>query len=205
MHRGIVVHEARPEPDELTTRDGIAITIVPRTLLDLAAVLPPDRVERAMAAAEAQRLWDRLSLAELVARHPAARGAHVIRAALADEQRVIGVTRSDLEELFLSIVRDLELPPPEVNVHIPVGDRLFECDCVWRSAGVIVELYSRAHHTDRAAFEPDRERDRALQVAGWRVVRITWRQLIAERRAVAADLWALLSPAGAAWIGSPVR
>jgi len=39
-----------------------------------------------------------------------------------------------------------------------------------------------------AAFERDRERDRALTVAGWRVIRVTWRQLRGEREAVAADI-----------------
>jgi hypothetical protein len=46
-------------------------------------------------------------------------------------------------------------------------------------------------HRTRRAFETDRERDRLLQADGWRVVRITWRQLDAET-GVAADLTRLL-------------
>jgi very-short-patch-repair endonuclease len=52
-----------------------------------------------------------------------------------------------------------------------------ECDCVWPSHRLVVELDSRRFHGTRAAFERDRARDRVLQAAGWRVVRITWRQL----------------------------
>jgi very-short-patch-repair endonuclease len=38
----------------------------------------------------------------------------------------------------------------------------------------------------------DRARDRALNVAGWRVVRVTWRQLASEPEALATDLRRLL-------------
>jgi very-short-patch-repair endonuclease len=42
---------------------------------------------------------------------------------------------------------------------------------------VIVETDGhRTHHT-RQAFEQDRLRDQRLIVAGWTVIRITWRQL----------------------------
>lgn len=48
-------------------------------------------------------------------------------------------------------------------------------------------------HSTRKGFERDRERDRALEAAGWRVVRVTWRQLHAAPEAVVADLRALLA------------
>ncbi len=68
-----------------------------------------------------------------------------------------------------------------------------EADCVWRSSRVIVELDGRAVHGTAAAFERDRARDRALSAAGWRVVRVTWRQISEEARELAEDLSALLS------------
>ena len=51
---------------------------------------------------------------------------------------------------------------------------------------------SRAHGT-REAFERDRARDRALQVAGWRVIRLTWRQLKEEPDNIAEQLATLLA------------
>ena len=70
--------------------------------------------------------------------------------------------------------------------------RGYECDCVWPDRAVIVELDGRATHATRAAFEWDRERDRVLSAAGWRVIRITWRQLHQTPERVAADLRRLL-------------
>jgi very-short-patch-repair endonuclease len=56
----------------------------------------------------------------------------------------------------------------------------------------MVELDGHEAHGTRAAFESDRERDRALKTAGWSVVRVTWRQLEDEQEALARDLRVLL-------------
>jgi very-short-patch-repair endonuclease len=62
-----------------------------------------------------------------------------------------------------------------------------------REQRLIVEVDGHQTHGTRAAFERDRERDRILQAHGWRVVRITWRQLHDDPDAIAADLLALLA------------
>jgi len=59
-------------------------------------------------------------------------------------------------------------------------------------------LVEHAFHATTAAFERDRARDRVLNVAGWRVVRITWLQLHDEAAALAADLRRLLGPRASA-------
>jgi len=58
---------------------------------------------------------------------------------------------------------------------------------------VLAELDGAAFHHPAAAFERDRERDRGLGAAGWRVVRITWRQLHTDAAALAQDLSRLLA------------
>jgi very-short-patch-repair endonuclease len=56
-----------------------------------------------------------------------------------------------------------------------------------------VELDGNATHATRSAFESDRARDRALVAGGWRVMRITWRQLLDEPEALTRDLRASLA------------
>ena len=68
----------------------------------------------------------------------------------------------------------------------------FEVDCVWPEHRLIVELDGHATHAPIHAFEHDRARDRRLEAAGWRVIRITWRQLHEEPHLVEADLRLLL-------------
>ncbi|MDP9385870.1 MAG: endonuclease domain-containing protein [Actinomycetota bacterium] len=79
---------------------------------------------------------------------------------------------------------DARLPRPAKNIRVEG----YESDAVWRAQRLIVEPDGRAVHGTRRAFEADRARDRALTVAGWRVIRITWRQLHRDRPALAGDL-----------------
>ncbi len=69
----------------------------------------------------------------------------------------------------------------------------YEVDLLWREQRLIVEVDGFAYHSSRAAFERDRARDAALQAAGYRVVRLTWRQIIDEPHALVAQLAVLLS------------
>lgn len=191
-HRGVHIHRGERPLDELTVVDGIPTTTVPRTLFDLAAVLEPHQVEGAINEAEFQRLTDPLSLADMLAGYPRLRGAGTIRAILQAGRIGKTRTRSELEERFIPFLDRHGLPRPETNAHVPIGDRLIECDCVWREARLIVELDGRAAHETTRAFEEDRARDRPLIAAGWRVIRITWRQLHGDPHGIATDLMATL-------------
>jgi hypothetical protein len=190
---GIRFHELTLPPDELTVVDGIPATTAPRTLLDLAPVLRPRQLERALNEADVLRLTDDLSLLDLLARYPHRPGAPALRAALEARRAGATVTRSELEELFLELVDGAGLPRPRVNVPIEVPGRTFEVDCAWVGRRLAVELDGRGVHHTLPAFERDRERDRLLAVAGWRVVRVTWRQLRDQPHRLAADLRALLT------------
>ena len=181
---GVRIRHIALPADETTVHAGIPVTTVPRTLLDLAAVLPPRRLERAVNEAEVQRLTDPLSLDDLLARHPRARGTRALRAIRPDTTR----TRSELERDFLSFIAQYDLPRPQTNIQIEG----YEADCAWPHANLIVELDGAQTHTTTHAFEHDRERDRRLTAAGWRVIRITARQLRERPGALAADLRRLL-------------
>ena len=190
--RGIQSHRATLPDDEITTRRGIPVTTVPRTLLDLAAALPRHQVEHAINEAQVQRLGDPIPLAALLARYPRRRGVAVARAILDDARIGSTITRSELEERFSTFLLHHGLPWPEINANIGFGDGSVECDFVWRAQSLIAELDGHAFHATAADYERDRARDRALSVAGWRVVRITWRQLQDDSARLAADLRRLL-------------
>lgn len=188
---GLRIHRSWLPHDEVTALDGIPVTSVSRTLFDLAGVLRPEQLRRAAHEAEVHRLWDRLSLADLLERHPRRRGAAAVREIVAAPGE--GRTRNDFEELFLGLVKAAGLQRPEKNVPMHLGGRFIEPDFVWREQRLIVELDGFATHGTRGAFEDDRAKDRALTVAGWCVLRITWRQLRDDPELVAADLRASLA------------
>jgi very-short-patch-repair endonuclease len=179
---GIHRHCAVLLPDEITTRNGIPITTPARTLLDLAAVLPEQAVRRAINEAEVLRLADATALHVLIARHPGHRGISKLR------DHHPAPTRSELEARFLAFLAEAVLPRPNVNTVIEG----VEVDFAWPNHRLIAELDGFAFHATRRAFEQDRARDRRLQAHGWRVVRITWRQLHDDPERLADELAALL-------------
>ena len=191
LKAGIVHHRSHIPGDERTVVGGIPVTTVPRTILDLAAVTTKRQVERAFNEVEVQRLTDQLSIPDLLDRYPGRRGTAVLRAILGDEAALCGKTVNDFEERFASFVDAYRLPRPRFNADLAAGGRFFVVDCLWAEERLVVELDGREVHGTQQAFEADRERDRLLQADGWRVVRITWRQLDAGA-SVAADLRRLL-------------
>jgi hypothetical protein len=194
---GIRVHRASLPADELARVDGILVTSVSRTLLDLAAVLTKRQLERALNEAEVLGLTDRVSVPELLERYPRRGGSAVLRALLGEGVAVAGITRSELEERFVAFLDAYGLPRPRLNADLAIQGRFFEVDCLWRDERLVVELDGKAAHGTGRAFEQDRERDRLLMAAGWRVVRLTWRQLHGDAPAVAADLRKLLTASAA--------
>jgi very-short-patch-repair endonuclease len=128
------------------------------------------------------------ALDDLRARSHGRHGLTLIDALLGEIRPPPGDTRSELERRFLALINDAGLPQPATNVLIEG----FLVDAAWPEHRLIVELDGQAFHSTAAAFERDRLRDAALQVAGYRVLRITWRRLEREASAVIADIRSLL-------------
>jgi very-short-patch-repair endonuclease/predicted transcriptional regulator of viral defense system len=192
--RGIDVHGSRTlQPADVTTVNGIPCTTVARTLLDLAEVVDRRGLERAYERAEILRMLDTRAVQEVLDRAAGRRGAAMLQSILGDNSLGDAITRSELEERFLAICKSSRLPRPRVNAYIDLYGGGVEVDFLWRRERLIVETDGHASHGTRAAFERDRARDRRLTIAGWRVVRFTWRQVVRERDEVASTLALLLA------------
>jgi len=201
-------HLSHVPPDERTKKDGIPATSVHRTIFDLSATASVDEVVAMIKEAEYLNLWDRLSLWDLLDRHPAKRGSRNLRVALKRlKEEPTGRKRSRLEERFAPFLRRHRLPLPRFNDWIFPGGKRFQVDCHWPDLRLIVELDGWEGHSTRSAFQDDRARDRALKVAGYSVVHLTWAQLDSEPAPIAADLRALLRPKSrsAARSGKPIE
>lgn len=189
---GIAVHHRRLPADETTTHDGIPVTTVARTLLDIAATEGRNVLVRALREAEYLRLADATSLPTLVARYPKARGTGVATAVLG-ERRAAGHTESELEDRFLEFLAAQGLAIPHTNAWIEVRGERFRVDCLWERERVVVELDGRRAHDADDRFESDRRRDLALMGVGYVVARVTWRRLHDDPDGLARDLRHLLS------------
>jgi very-short-patch-repair endonuclease len=194
---GVQVHRARRlHPDDVTVKDGIPVTTVARTLVDLTDLLASDRVLRAIREAEFLQLLDHQALNAAVQRAHGRKRLAVLKEAI--QAHTPGqIVREELEHRFLELVREAGLPPPETNVKITARGRRYEIDCLWREQRVAVELDSRAAHARTTAFEPDRRKDAALNAIGLRPLRFTWLRVTREPADVIAELDATLAQAAA--------
>jgi very-short-patch-repair endonuclease len=176
----------RPRNIESELHDGLSVTTVPRTLLDLAASLSFSDLRRALAEADHLNLLDPAQVhAQLGRGRP---GASALRKALSLHCPELAQTRSVLEEQFLTLVERAGLRIPEVNPRLEG----FVVDALWRTERVVVELDGHASHAKPAAVERDRRRDLLLRTAGFAVRRYTWRQVTREPHVVVADLRAAI-------------
>lgn len=196
---GLAVCRTALPRDEVTVEAGIPVTTPARTLLDLAGILDEPNLARAAERAEALRLGSPTSLGELVARHPRRKGTKSLRRLVEQDRIVATDLRSRLEGRFLALLDAENLPRPLVNA--PLGP--YTPDFRWTEPRLIVELDGFETHGTRAAFERDRARDRAFMARGWRVARITKRQLDSDPQGVARELRALLRSATTALPAPP--
>jgi hypothetical protein len=137
-------------------------------------------------------LFDLIAIEHALERAGPKLGAGVLRAVLG-ELVDPALTDRELEELFLALIRDAGLPAPTVNDWITGDGWAYKADFFWRAERLVVETDSRTFHTSRKAFEHDRLRDQRLTLAGFTVVRFTWRQVARDPHGVAATLAALLA------------
>jgi very-short-patch-repair endonuclease len=61
-------------------------------------------------------------------------------------------------------------------------------DVIWPAHRLVVEVDSRGFHDTTEAFERDRIRDNELTLAGWTVLRFTYRRVVRDAAAVERDL-----------------
>jgi very-short-patch-repair endonuclease len=164
--QGIRVHRSgRLAAEEVTTRNGIPVTTVARTLLDLADVLDNQALRRAVTEAEYRNRFDLTTLKAVVQSNPGRRSAKLMRAVEAVGHR----TQSPLEDRFLRFIDRWGVEEAETNVWLEG----YVVDFLWRRVGLVVELDGLDEHGTRAAVRRDRKRDRELWRAGFRTMRLT--------------------------------
>jgi very-short-patch-repair endonuclease len=186
-------HFSHVPSDERSVEEGVPVTSVHRTIFDLASTVLVDEVVAMVKEAEYLNRYDRLSLWDLLERYPGKRGSRKIQFALQRlKEEPPGRKRSKLEERFAPFLRRYHLPLPRFNDLISLNGKNYEVDCHWPELGQIVELDGWQGHGTKSAFREDRARDRALRVAGYSVIHLTWNQLDDEAEQIATDLRVLL-------------
>ena len=154
-------------------RDGIPVTSVARTLVDLAGVLDSHALARAVDRAERLSLFDLRSARDTLARSGGRRGAAALRRAIDGWQP--RRSASELEDRFRDLLeREAQVPMPRFNALVTGERRTHEVDALWEPARLAVELDGFAYHRTRRDLNRDGAREADLELAGYRVLRLTW-------------------------------
>ncbi|MGH2938047.1 MAG: type IV toxin-antitoxin system AbiEi family antitoxin domain-containing protein [Solirubrobacterales bacterium] len=182
--RSFVVHQADlPEADR-AIYEGIPVTSVARTVLDLAVDRSARDIRRQMQRGEDFKVFDLREMRSLLARSNGHRGKAKVEASLDGFRPDHVFTRSGLERRFLEVVREAGLPEPAMNLFVEG----FEIDAWWADHRFGVELDVYETHGSRLSFEEDRERDDKLLLAGIETTRVTGPRLDREPGAVVVSV-----------------
>jgi Transcriptional regulator, AbiEi antitoxin len=172
--------------EDRITRNGIPVTSVPRTLVDLAGRLPVDQLVNACHEAGVRYRTRPAHVRAVLDRYPnppgRARLVFVIEGGSP-------VSLSRLERRFLRRLAEAGLPRPD-HTNRPAGRH--RVDCRWITRQLTVELDSYRFHNSRRAFERDRRREREAYARGDQHRRYTWGDVDEDPRAMVAELSALL-------------
>lgn len=189
------LHEARSlTPEDRALREGIPVTSLPRTLLDLAATVRFEWLEKMVERSEHLELFDLRAVEGLLDRTVGHPGHGRLRRAIA-LYKPSSFTRSTLEKRFLELCLAASLPQPRTNFVV----HGFELDCYWPDFRFAVELDVYETHGTRAAFERDRKRQEDLLLHGIAITRVTGPRLEREPRQVIGRVAQLLAQRG--WEG----
>jgi hypothetical protein len=187
---GIRVHRARHlREGDRALIDRIPVTSVARTLMDLAVSTDHHTLARAFEEADRLRILRLAELEELRARSHGHHGMRLFDAVLSNHTMPADLL-SELEKLFLELCQDHAIPAPSSNVLVE-GHKV---DFHWHAERVVVELDGWAYHRTRVSHERDHAQTTELELAGYEVLRFTYRQVTDQPDRVIARVRRALTP-----------
>jgi very-short-patch-repair endonuclease len=189
-HAGVECHAARGmRGRSRMIVDGIPVTSVERAFLDMATLLGPQPLRSLLEAAQRKGSFHYDRVLAVIERSNGHRGIGSLRMALALLGDQAPATRSDLEILFLELIRAAGLPEPSVNVIVS-GNVVDFC---WPEYNLVVEVDSLEYHRLRRPFEEDKRRGNRLELAHVTLLRYTDERLREEPEQVVAELRAAMA------------
>jgi hypothetical protein len=167
----LIIHRTSwaTHPEEITTRNKIRISSVPRLFIELSPKEKPAELERLITLSARKRILDVDAVERAIVRHSRRPGIAILKAAFA-RYRPGPDRRSELERLWdLALERTPDIPQPLKNVTLDG----WELDNYWPQFGLDVELDGRPYHIAVRDIEKDKLRDAKLLRRGIQTLRFT--------------------------------
>jgi len=174
---------------DIGNRGLLRLTNLPRTLIDLAAILDDGELRAAFDSALRQNTANAAWISRVLNRHgPGRRGVGRLRALVDEYRRGDEVADSALESLGVELAKATGREP---RLHLNVADgaeHVAEVDLAWPEQKLCVQFDGWKIHNTRAAFVRDRKQDRSLIRLGWTVLRYPWEDVVHDFESAVDDL-----------------
>lgn len=194
---GVIVHQLTDlTPGDTTRILGLPVTTPTRTILDLAAVLPPRLLASSLDQSVRLKLTDYETTSDALERlaRRGKPGVTKLRSILRPRLGGNFVSESTLETRLFEVLDEGGLPLPTTQFQPKwlrkVNGRV---DLAYPDHQVIVEGDSERWHGTPEAFQIDRTRDNLAQIAGWIILRFTWADITKRPAYVVATVERALS------------
>lgn len=174
--------------EDVTVVSEIPTTNPTRTIIDLASQLRSGHLARVLDQAVRLELTTYAAVSqrlESLARRGKP-GVVNLRKLLTERTSGPVATESVMEDLVVDLLRRFDLPEPRSQIRPPwlkhVNGRV---DFSYEHERLVIEADSVLWHGSPEAFQADRQRDNAAQLAGWRILRFTWEDITSRPEYVA--------------------
>ncbi len=179
-------------------RDGIPLTPIPETILDLCAVSRNTGIPlRALDDVRRRKLVGSAELERCAAEHTPRKtaGIPLYRALL---ERRLG--RTPPGTVFAADVLDLlvaaGLPEPEAEVWVTISGRRYRIDLAYPRPMVAIECLGKIGHLNERSFEEDPVRNNDLALDGWLQIQVTWLRRVERPETIVDDVEGALARRG---------
>ncbi len=164
---------------DVTEVDGIPVTTVARTLIDIAGSGQASIVEEALDDALRRGLvtLSRLQRRLQETRGPGRRGTRVLADLVGARASISAVPQSVFETRLLRVLRAAGVPVPAVQHEIWTHLGPAVVDLAYVERRVAIEADGYRWHSSRRRWDHDRARRNALTMLGWTIIHVTWPQL----------------------------
>jgi very-short-patch-repair endonuclease len=186
-------HVPLPLPRDARIHEAVPCTSPSRTIVDIAGSVGEASLTRTIEQAAVLGVLDLAEIDAILA-GPRRRGSPRLRAILEDWRRYSPHTRvrSRMEAKLLPLLSRRDIPIPQCNEVLTIGDESFEIDFLWRAQRLAVETDGSRYHDNPFAQARDRHRDQVLTAAGYLIPRLGWGDLRDRPEATVAEIAQLL-------------
>ncbi|MGH9188320.1 MAG: DUF559 domain-containing protein [Acidimicrobiales bacterium] len=189
---GATVHQISDVlPDHRTTIEGLPVTTIARTIVDLAAIVHRARLRHIVEDTKHAGLVTYAAVGECLTSiaRPMKPGVKPLARVLDQLAGGRPVTQSQLEEAMLDLIAAAGLPRPQTQFPFPGRQFVNGCvDFAYPEAKLIIETDGRPWHTRIKDVARDRERDLEAARNGWQTIRFLHEHVVGDREGTAESI-----------------